>query len=250
MSYYEDVYLKRLNRDGNTQQERIKAREEREFDRLILQKTKYKSFITAVNNDVVNIQCSLQPGKNDEVREQFKLMTSNSAAPLNSGDILNIYQKVDDDEKEEFWLILHVEDDITKGYRVYRVLCLEHRLNITDEHGTTTHSIPVKFVNTTQNWVLDMFQKSKTSYGYREPNGTRSFITADFDFLTKDLYFNYKDRGFKIQGKDNISIDGVAYVSIDEVNVIPEEPVSSDNIPVGEDDNFFLMNKGDRYGNQ
>ena len=49
MSYFDQVYLKRMNKDGKNQQERIKTREEKEFDLLILQKTKYKSYIIQIN---------------------------------------------------------------------------------------------------------------------------------------------------------------------------------------------------------
>ena len=37
MSYFEDVYLKRINREGATQQERVKTRKEKEFDMLFRQ---------------------------------------------------------------------------------------------------------------------------------------------------------------------------------------------------------------------
>ena len=50
MSYFEDVYLKRMNVDGNTQQERTKTRKEKEFDKLFLKKTMYQSKIYKVNH--------------------------------------------------------------------------------------------------------------------------------------------------------------------------------------------------------
>ena len=83
------------------------------------------------------------------------------------------------------------------------------------------------------------------SYGavtYREPLAHRRFITKDYDFLEKTMYFDYKGRGWKISGKDNVSIDGVVYACIEEVLVREPEPNTSKEIPVGEDDNFFLIN--------
>ena len=41
MNYFEDVYLKRMNIDGQAQQDRVKTRKEKEFDRLFLKKTEY-----------------------------------------------------------------------------------------------------------------------------------------------------------------------------------------------------------------
>ena len=40
-NYFEDVYLKRMNKDGLTRQDRIKTRKEKEFDKIYLQRTEY-----------------------------------------------------------------------------------------------------------------------------------------------------------------------------------------------------------------
>lgn len=60
--------------------------------------------------------------------------------------------------------------------------------------------------------------------------------------IEKGIYFNYKDRGWEIVGIDNISIEGVAYVSIAEYLKREPEPKTSQDILVGEDTNFFLNN--------
>lgn len=248
MSYYDEVYLKRMNKDGRNQQERIKTREEKEFDLIIMKKTKYMAYVISVNGKPARVQCSLQPNKNNEKNLLFKLMTSNSAASLKTGDILHIYQEVKETNKEDVWIVLHAENDITKGYRVYTVLCLDEVLNITDEHGNTIHSVPIKIVNANQKWVTDTFQLSKTTFGYREPQDGRTFITADFDFLKKGIYINHKEKGWEIVGIDNLSIKNVGYFSIAERIVQPLEPTVSDEIPISYDENFLLMNAGDRYG--
>ena len=66
---------------------------------------------------------------------------------------------------------------------------------------------------------------------------------AFFDFLKKDIYFEYKEKGFEISGIDDISIDNVAYISLSERLVSEPEPRSSADIPVDDDTNFFLINK-------
>ncbi len=83
-----------------------------------------------------------------------------------------------------------------------------------------------------------------TGIGYREPAGNRSIVTHNFDFLTKGTYFNYADKGWEITGTDNgISIPNVCYCYIGNKLVVEEEPRSSEDILVGEDDNFFLHNR-------
>ena len=41
MSYFENVYLKRMNKDGRTRQERVLTRKEKEFDKIFLERTEY-----------------------------------------------------------------------------------------------------------------------------------------------------------------------------------------------------------------
>ena len=43
MSYYDEVFLKRMNKDGRTRQERILTRKEKEFDNIYLKRTQYQS---------------------------------------------------------------------------------------------------------------------------------------------------------------------------------------------------------------
>lgn len=239
-SYFEEVYLKRINKDGFNQQERIKTRKEKEFDQLFLKKSEYQCCLYQINETAANIIGSLQPNKWNESNLIGNLLLSTSTNPLKTGDILKIKQKIKEVEYNKIWLVLFVEENITKGYQLFKIICLDSYVNLTDEYGTTEDSFPVKFVSATAALVLDTFVHSKSQYGYREPQANRCFITRDFDFLKKGHYFEYKDRGWEISGLDNISIDNVAYVTISERLKKEEEPVSSKEILVGEDKNFFL----------
>lgn len=242
-NYFEDVYLKRMNRDGNSIQERVQTRKEKEFDQIFLKKTKYQANIYMCNDEHTNILCSLSPNKWGQDKILSNLMVSNKENKMKTGDIVYTYQKVKEKILDKTWLIVFVSDDITHGYQLYWVIELDNILNLTDEYGRTLHTIPIKFVNETSVFVQDKF----SSYGavsYREPLAHKKFLTQDFNFLKKTTYFNYKNRGWEIVGIDNISIDNIAYVSIAEHLVREPEPLTSEDIMVGEDDNFFLNHKG------
>jgi len=58
-NYFEDVYLKRMNKDGTNIQERVRTMKEREFDKLFIQKTKYRAVIYGINDEEVEIPCSV-----------------------------------------------------------------------------------------------------------------------------------------------------------------------------------------------
>lgn len=239
-SYFEDVYIKRMNREGRTRQERIKTRKENEFNRIFLKQSAYQSYLYQVNDEETAEICSLQPNKWNEDNIISNLLLSTSARTLKTGDILKIRQTIKDKEVDKIWLVLFVEDNITKGYQVFKVICLDSELNFTDEYGNTQHNFPVKFVNLSSKIVQDVFIHSATQLGYREPNGNRFFITHDFDFIKKSKYFDYKGRGWEVYGIDNISILDVAFVTFSEKLKKETEPLKSQDILIGEDTNFFL----------
>ena len=239
-SYFEDVYLKRMNLDGRTQQERVKTRKEKEFDNLFLKKSEYQAHIYNINGENVDVVCSLQPNKWNESHLIGNLLLSVNAPKLTSGNILFIEQQIKEEKRDDVYLVFFEEKNITKVYRLFKVICLDSSINITNEYGDTENSFPVKFVSATANLVQDTFVHSHTQYGYREPQASRSFITSDFDFLKKGTYFEYQNRGWEISGIDNISIPKVAYVSISERLLEENEPKTSQEISVGMDENFFL----------
>ena len=239
-SYFEDVYLKRINQEGTNRQDRIKTKKEKEFDKLFLKRTEYKCRLLKINGKPAQVIGSLQPNKWNESSLISNLLISTSEKSLRTGDILEINQKIKDKEQNKIWLVLFVEENLTKGYQLFKIICLDSAVNLADEYGTTENCFPVKFVSATATFITDTFLHSQSQHGYREPQSNRFFITKDFDFLKKGHYFEYKNRGWEIYGIDNISIENVAYVSISEKLVRPEEPVSSKEILVGTNKNFFL----------
>ena len=166
------------------------------------------------------------------------LLISTSAAPLKTGDILRITQKIKQIVLNKLWLVIFQEENITKGYQVFKCICLDETINLTNEYGDTIAPIPAKIVNASSQLVKDLF--SLIGEGYREPQYRRCFITADQELLKKGTYFRFKDRGFEIYGKDNLSIKRVAFVYIDEKLYEEEERRDSEDLLVGEDTNFFL----------
>lgn len=241
MSYFDEVFLKRMNLDGRTRQERIKTKKEHEFDKLYIARTEYQGHIYKVNEEKADILCSLQPNKWNESNLIGNLLISTSTAAFKTGDILHIYQRIADVEFDKIWLVIFVEENITQGYQTFKVMCLDSEINLTNEYGDSQYIIPVKFVKATDSFIRDTFLT--VGIGYREPANNRTFVTADFDFLPKGTYFNHLERTWELGGKDNLSIKGVAYCCIQERLYTEEEPRSSEDILVGEDTNFFLNNK-------
>lgn len=243
MSYFEDVYLKRINKNGINRRDRIKSRKEIEFDRLFLKQTEYLVSLYRINEQATDIKASLQPNNWNESNLISNLLISTSAAPLKTGDILYIKQQIKNQIQDKIWLVVFVEENLTKGYQLFKIICLNDNINITDEYGTSIYSTPVKFVNSAQSFMQDTIIRNAHEAGYREPQTTRILVTQDNEELKKGIYFEYKNRGWEIVGKDNISINNVAYLYISERLLSPPEPQSSEDILVGEDENFFLIGR-------
>ena len=239
-NYFNDVYLKRLNRGGTTRQDRIKTRKEVEFDRLFMKRTEYLVTLYQVNDEQVDVQASLQPNKWNESNLIGNLLMSTSAAPLKTGDILYIKQKIKDKEWDKIWIIIYKEDNLTKGHQSYKIICLDSEINLIDEYGTTRYSAPAKYTNNAQSFMQDTNIRNAHELGYEEPFTTNIILTQDNPELMKGSYFNFMGRGWQIVGKNNIAIPNVAYLYISERLVRDNEPLSSEDILVGEDDNFFL----------
>lgn len=239
-NYFNDVYLKRLNRGGTTRQDRIKTRKEVEFDRLFMKRTEYLVTLYQVNDEQVDVQASLQPNKWNESNLIGNLLMSTSAAPLKTGDILYIKQKIKDKEWDKIWIIIYKEDNLTKGHQSYKVICLDSEINLIDEYGTTRYSAPAKYTNNAQSFMQDTNIRNAHELGYEEPFTTNIILTQDNPELMKGSYFNFMGRGWQIVGKNNIAIPNVAYLYVSERLVRDNEPLSSEDILVGENDNFFL----------
>ena len=242
MSYFDDCYLKRMNANGKNRQERIKTRKEHEFDRLFLKQTEYRAQIYEVNKQSCDIICSLQPSKWNENSILSNVLVSTSVDTFKTGDILRIKMQIKDAIDDRIWLVLFVENNITNGYQTFKVICLDEEISINDEYGMSLYTFPVKIINASAVFVKDTFTYAYVK-GYEEPSADRGFITHDFDFLKKGTYFEHKDRGWEISGKDNLSISNVSYTFFTEKLKVEEEPLSSKDIPVGEDDNFFLIGR-------
>lgn len=245
IDYYNDVYLKRMNRDGNNIQERVRTAKEREFDKLFIKKTKYRAIIYGINDEESDIPCSIQPSKWTQDKIVSNILVPLKFSRQKTGDLFRTFQKNKDVEYDKIWLVVYVSDDITHGYQSYEAIELDTVITIPNQYGETLYTIPAKIVSETSVFVRDQLM----SYGavtYREPLAHRKFFTQNFDFLTKDTYFEYEGRGWKISGNDDLSIKNVAILSFEESLVSPPEPNSSRDILVGEDDNFFLNHENKR----
>ena len=127
MNYFEDVYLKRLNRYGYDYQSRIQAQREEVFEGKLLKSVYRVDF---------EYEGELHPGtleryKQDET-ETLQYLLTRVGLDMPSGTILMIPDK---NKIERPWLVYWLESIKASGYNRYIVLKMTHYITWNDREG-------------------------------------------------------------------------------------------------------------------
>ena len=123
-NYYEDVYLKRLNRYGYDYQTRVQSQRERDFENKLLRSVYRVDF----DYDGESHPATLEKYKQDETQLMQYLLTRVSLN-LPSGTILMIPDK---DQMLQPWLVYWLESIKASGYNKYIVLKMTHYITWLD----------------------------------------------------------------------------------------------------------------------
>ena len=114
MGYYDEIYLKRLNRYGNDYQTRTQNKRERDFENYLL-KSVYRiefEYDTKIN------PATFERYKQDET-ETMQYLLTRVGLNMPNGTLLMIPDK---DMKEQPWLVYWLESIKSSGYNRYIVL--------------------------------------------------------------------------------------------------------------------------------
>lgn len=245
MGYYNDVYLKRLNRYGIDFQSRIQGQREENFRRQLLKSIYYVEF----EYDGITREGELTPMRQNETKILQYLLTD-VHLDMPNGTILFIPDK--DDELQP-WLIYYLESMKASGYNRYIVLKMTHTLSWKDRDGNTQTSLAY-FYGQEDNMLKDELKsRSRNKVLYTENLKLSFFILPLNEHIRKDDYIEIKAGGklesikeaYVVTGYDTQSTPGVEFVSVDPQYVRdltpPPEKQEGDN-----NDDFFWFNGGDQ----
>lgn len=239
MSYYEEVYLKRLNRYGIDFQSRMQRQREENFHRQLLKSVYYVTF------EFDNEECEgeFTPCKQNETKTIHYLLTDvNINIP--GGTILWLPDK--DDEREP-WMVYYLEDYVASGYNRYFMLKMTHYLTWKDRQGETQNAWAY-FYGQEDNMLKDELKsRSRNKTLYTENLKLSFFITPINGKINKDDYLEVGEdellEAYVVTGYDRQSTDGVEFVSVDPQyirdNSEPPKPTAADNL-----DEFYWFNQG------
>ena len=236
MSYYQDIYLKRLNRYGTNYQSRVQAQREREFEGKLLKSVYRVDF----EYDNEGHPATLERYKQDETQTLQYLLTRVSLN-LPNGTILMIPDK---DSEFQPWMVFWLESVQASGYNRYIVLKMTHYITWRDSDENDQHS-----------WCYfhgsgdsSLKETMKTSGAiYLEDSNTRFAVMPLNDTLHKDDYLeigegNLKE-AYRVTGYDIHSTIGVKYVSLDPM-YIKDTTEAPEQKPEDNSEDYFWLNGG------
>lgn len=207
MSYYEDVYLARLNKYGTTRKERIIGANQHQFENFLKNKTMYVIDFTSNNETYIG---SLQPGDFNE-KDIISYLLVSIDNPLTTGDII--------DTGTQKWIILFVDPSTIHGYKKFKVILLDRVLTWWDSNKTI-HTAPVALYSSMSATLSDKYVAPVKSPVFREPQDYTHIVMSYNSNLLQDNYckLDNNNRRFIVLGYDLETVPNVAYVTL---NVSP-----------------------------
>ena len=236
-NYYEDVYLKRLNRYGTDYQSRVQAQREREFEGKLLKSVYRVDF----EYDYEMHPATLEKYKQDETQLLQYLLTRVSLN-LPNGTILMIPDK---DFEPQPWMVFWLESIKASGYNRYIVLKMTHfitwRGRDEEEHSTWCY-----FHGDGDSAITESLKGSGALYP--EDNKSRYAIMPFNEFLKKEDYIEIGEdkmrEAFRVTGYDIHTTQGVEYVSLDPMYIKDKTPDPYQK-PGESSDDYFWLNGGE-----
>ena len=239
MNYFNDVYLKRLNRYGYDYQTRIQSQREKVFEGLLLKSVYRVDF----EYEQEMHPALLERYKQDETQLMQYLLTRVSLN-IPNGTVLMIPDK---DMVEQPWLVYWLESIKASGYNRYIVLKMTHYINWRDRDGNTRFSWAYMYGQQDNMLKDEIRSRSRTDAIYAENLKSSFFIIPTNEFIRKDDYIEIGEgalkEAYRVTGYDINSTPGVEYVTIDPVYLRDHTPAPEQT---KEDDSadFYWLNGG------
>lgn len=212
MSYYDEVYKKRLNRFGLDYQSRIQGQREKDFEQYLLRSIYRVDF---TYNSTVR-PAILEPYKQNYLETIGYLLTRPSLI-LPSGTILEIISSNGD---SNYWMVWWLEKTEASGYNRYVALKMTNQISWNVDGITYTQWFYLQGPG--YNKIKDSLKNTEGKTLYLENNNGFLLVSSANDKLNKDVYFevssNNSVQGFVIREKDIVTTPGVGYYTLDPVS--------------------------------
>ena len=236
-NYYEDVYLKRLNRYGYDYQSRVQAQREREFEGKLLKSIYRVDF----EYDGETHPATLERFKQDETELTQYLLTRVSLN-LPNGTILMIPDK---DLVLQPWLVYWLESIKASGYNRYIVLKMTHQITWRDRDENMQTSWC--YLHGSGDSALKETLKTVGAV-YAEDDNSRFVIMPLNEHIKKEDYIEVGEgklkEAYRVTGYDIHSTPGVEYVTLNPMYIKDQTPVPEAK-PGDQSEDYYWLNGGE-----
>lgn len=224
MSYFDKVYLKRVNKYGFNIQERIQNKKVRDFG-VVLKKSPNK---VTIFKDSETYEGILQNKTNSEKEVVDYLLTYKNMGWID-GTILVTEDLVS--LKQKKWLIFHLDEFVSIGYDRYQIIELDRDIQWIDDG--IVYSEYVHFTGSGAN-LRDKSITSKFSIQYDlsalyQPNKILNLVMKTNSKMKKGIRILIGDEVWKVSGIDKISVPGVSYVTLEEDYIDEQDDIGIAN---------------------
>ena len=230
MDYFEDIYLKRLNRFGLDYHSRVQNKRELDFE-LYLLKSVYKVDFLYKGQDQLGI---LEKYKQDDT-ETFQYLLTRRELSMPPGTILDT--KNNEGHKNK-WIICYKEEVAASGYNKYILLKMKHYIEFDDKRGFWCY-----LKGPQDSVITDTIKSGAIGTVYLEDFNNYILILPKTPLIRKDTYLtmgeDWEKVGYRVTGYDIHSNPGVEYVTLDPVYIRPERDETDKST-----ENFFWLNGG------
>ena len=241
MGYFDNVYMKRLNRYGLDFQSRLQGQREAVFEDLLL-KSIYRTDFKYNGETVPGL---FERYKQDETETLHYLLTRvNMNIP--PGTILMIPNK---DGIEKPWMVYWLEEIKASGYNRYIMLKMTHYLTWSGRDKNIYNTWAYMYGQENNMLKDEIRSRSRSKTIYAENLKLSFFVLPKNEHIKKDDYFvigedSFKE-GYRVTGFDLNSTEGVEYVSVDPIYLKDETPAPSKTEEDSNEDFFWLEGGGD-----
>ena len=237
MSYFKDVYLKRVNRFGTSLQERILNKKEYDFHYFVDRSPNR----VAVFIQDYSFEGVLQTKTYNEIETIDYFLTYKSIY-IPNGSVLKV-QDIQDKDIYSYWIIVAKDNFVSAGYNRYTVVRLDREIRwITDDgylFKTLAHITGSGSGGT--NKRLNSSIKLMDSIIYK-PNQVLTLVVPVHKCIKRGVRIHIGDQVWKISGYDNVTNEGVCYITLeqdyedeqlDDTKHLPNEPPYEEGIAGG-----------------
>ena len=237
-SYFE-IYKQRINRYGNTQQERIQKQREKVFD-IKVENSVYR--VEFEYQGAIQVG-TLERGSQDNT-ETIQYLYTKVNLLIPNGTILDI---VDLHGVTTKWMVYYLEKIQASGYNKYIVLKMTHEISWKDRDGEEHHEWGYVYGQEDNMLKDELRSRSRTQVLYTENIKLNFIVMPTNKYIKKETYFTLETNGIKeaysVTGYDIVSTPGVMFISMDPTYIRDQDSETIVPYPK-KDDSGEIINEG------